>query len=102
MRNKNQFVFINYLIRKGFIKVIDEDNELYVGSHGDIGSTAATELVLNSDLLIVIGSSFSDMTHLPVKKAVQIDIDPLMIGRQYPVEVGLYGNSAEIIPGWFL
>ncbi len=78
--------------------VIDEDNELYVGSHGDIGSTAATELVLKSDLLIVIGSSFSDMTHLPEKKTVQIDIDPLMIGRQYPVEVGLYGNSAELIP----
>ncbi len=78
--------------------VIDEDNELYVGSHGDIGSTAATELVLNSDLLIVIGSSFSDMTHLPERKTVQIDIDPLMIGRQYPVEVGLYGNSAELIP----
>ncbi len=78
--------------------VIDEDNQYYVGSHGDIGSTAATELVLNSDLLIVIGSSFSDMTHLPEKKTVQIDIDPLKIGRQYPVEVGLYGNSAEIIP----
>ena len=78
--------------------VIDEDNELYVGSHGDIGSTAATELVLNSDLLIVIGSSFSDMTHLPEKKTVQIDIDPMMIGRQYPVEVGLYGNSAELVP----
>lgn len=78
--------------------VINEDNELYVGSHGDIGSTAATELVLKSDLLIVIGSSFSDMTHLPQKKTVQIDIDPLMIARQYPVEVGLYGNSAELIP----
>ncbi len=78
--------------------VIDEDNEFYVGSHGDIGSTAATELVLNSDLLIVIGSSFSDMTHLPEKKTVQIDIDPMMIGRQYPVEVGLYGNSAELVP----
>jgi pyruvate oxidase/acetolactate synthase-1/2/3 large subunit len=78
--------------------VIDEDNEFYVGSHGDIGSTAATELVLNCDLLVVIGSSFSDMTHLPEKKTVQIDIDPLMIGRQYPVEVGLYGNSAELIP----
>ena len=78
--------------------VVDEDNEYYVGSHGDIGSTAATDLVLNSDLLIVIGSSFSDMTHLPEKRAIQIDIDPLMIGRQYPVEVGLYGNSAEILP----
>lgn len=78
--------------------VIDEDHEYYVGCHGDIGSTAATELVLQSDLLIVIGSSFSDMTHLPEKKVVQIDIDPMMIGRQYPVEVGLYGNSAEILP----
>jgi pyruvate oxidase len=78
--------------------VIDEDNQYYVGSHGDIGSTAATELVLNSDLLIVIGSSFSDMTHLPEKKTIQIDIDPLKIGKQFPVEVGLYGNSAEIIP----
>ena len=78
--------------------VIDEDNEFYVGSHGDIGSTAATELVLNCDLLIVIGSSFSDMTHLPEKKTIQIDIDPMMIGRQYPVEVGLYGNSAELVP----
>ncbi len=78
--------------------VVDEDNEFYVGSHGDIGSTASTELVLKSDLLIVIGSSFSDMTHLPEKKAIQIDINPLMIGRQYPVEVGLYGNSAEILP----
>ncbi|MEN6592829.1 MAG: thiamine pyrophosphate-dependent enzyme [Methanobacterium sp.] len=78
--------------------VVDEDNEYYVGSHGDIGSTAATDLVLNSDLLIVIGSSFSDMTHLPEKKAIQIDIDPLVIGKQYPVEVGLFGNSAEILP----
>lgn len=78
--------------------VIDEDHELYVGSHGNIGSTAATELVLKSDLLIVIGSSFSDMTHLPEKETIQIDIDPMMIARQYPVEVGLYGNSAELIP----
>ena len=78
--------------------VIDGGNELYVGCHGDIGSTASTKLVLNSDLLIVIGSSFSDMTHLPEKRVVQIDIDPMMIGRKYPVEVGLYGNSAEIVP----
>jgi pyruvate oxidase/acetolactate synthase-1/2/3 large subunit len=78
--------------------VVDEDNELYVGSHGDIGSTASTELVLNSDLLIVVGSSFSEMTHLPEKKAIQIDINPMVIGKQYPVEVGLYGNSAEILP----
>jgi len=78
--------------------VIDEDNELYVGSHGTIGSTAAAELVKKSDLLIVIGSSFSDNTQIPEKKTIQIDIDPMMIARKYPVEVGLWGNSADVVP----
>jgi pyruvate oxidase len=78
--------------------VIDEANNLYVGSHGTIGSTAAARLVRESDLLIVIGSSFSDMTQIPIKKMIQIDIDPMMIAKNYPVEVGLWGNSAELIP----
>jgi thiamine pyrophosphate-dependent acetolactate synthase large subunit-like protein/rubredoxin len=78
--------------------VIDEDNELYVGSHGTIGSTAASRLVRESDLLIVIGSSFSDMTQIPQKRIIQIDMDPMMIAKNYPVEVGLWGNSAELIP----
>ncbi len=78
--------------------VINEDHPLYMGSHGSIGSTAATELVQKSDLLIVIGSSFSDLTQIPEKSMIQIDIDPLMIAKKYPVEVGLVGNSAQIIP----
>jgi len=78
--------------------VVDESNDLYVGSHGGIGSTSATRLVRNADLLIVIGSSFSDMTQIPQKKTIQIDMDPMMIAKQYPVEVGLLGNSAEILP----
>jgi len=77
--------------------VIDEDNELYVGSHGTIGSTAAAELVEKSDLLIVIGSSFSDNTQIPNKRTVQIDINPMMIARKYPVAVGLWGNSADVL-----
>ena len=78
--------------------VVDEYEDLYVGSHGGIGSTASTKLVDDADLLIVIGSSFSDMTQIPEKKTVQIDIDPLMIARRFPVEVGLIGNCSEILP----
>jgi len=78
--------------------VIDEDDDLYIGSHGTIGSTAATELVRRSDLLIVVGSSFSDMTQIPPMKMIQIDIDPMMIAKNYPVEVSLWGNSSEILP----
>ncbi len=78
--------------------VIDEDNDFAVGIHGNLGSTAAAELVRNADLLIVIGSSFSDFTQLPKKPMVQIDINMTMIGKKYPTEVGLLGNSAVLLP----
>jgi pyruvate oxidase/acetolactate synthase-1/2/3 large subunit len=78
--------------------VINESHELYVGSHGAIGSTSASSLVQKSDLLIVIGSSFSDMTQIPEKRMIQIDINPMMIAKNYPVEVGLWGNCSELIP----
>jgi pyruvate oxidase len=78
--------------------IIDEDNALSVGGHGTIASTAAAELVRKADLLIVVGSSFSDLTQIPGKRAVQIDINPMMIAKTYPVEVGLLGNSAVLIP----
>ena len=78
--------------------VIDEDHELYAGSHGTIGSTSASKLVQTSDLLIVIGASFSDMTQIPEKSTVQIDMDPMIIAKNYSVEVGLWGNCSEIVP----
>ncbi len=78
--------------------VVDDSEPLYVGCHGGLGSTAAGELMDKTDLLIAIGSSFSDLSQIPKKRTVQIDINPLMIARRYPVEVGLLGNSAVLVP----
>jgi thiamine pyrophosphate-dependent acetolactate synthase large subunit-like protein len=78
--------------------IVDDDEALYVGCHGGLGTTAAAELMNKADLLIVVGSSFSDLSQIPKKRMVQIDINPLMIARRYPVEVGLLGNSAVLIP----
>lgn len=78
--------------------VVDENEPLYVGCHGGIGSTTAGTLMNKTDLLIVIGSSFADLSQIPKKRMIQIDINPLMIARRYPVEVGLLGNSAVLIP----
>ncbi len=78
--------------------VVDEYDLMHVGCHGDIGSTAAAELMTKADLLIAVGSSFSDLTHVPKKRTLQIDINPLMIARRYPVEAALLGNSAVLIP----
>ena len=78
--------------------VVDETHALSVGCHGSLGSTASAELVSKADLLVVIGSSFSDLTQLPQKKTVQIDINMKNIAKKFPVEVGLLGNSALLIP----
>lgn len=78
--------------------LIDETNPYCAGCHGNLGSTTAAELVHKSDLLIVIGSSFSDFTQLPQRRIVQIDINMKNIAKKYPVEADLLGNSAILIP----
>ena len=48
------------------------------------------------DTLLVIGSSFpytQFMPELDQARAVQIDIDPFMIGLRYPFEVNLVGDA---------
>ncbi|MCW4019313.1 MAG: thiamine pyrophosphate-binding protein [Candidatus Bathyarchaeota archaeon] len=78
--------------------VVNEQDAFCAGCHGGLGSTAAGELVHKSDLLIVVDSSFSDLTLLPQKRTVQIDINMKNIAKKYPVEVGLLGNSAILLP----
>ena len=78
--------------------LVDDDEPLYVGCQGGIGSTAAAALMEQTDLMIAMGVSFSDMSQIPRKRTIQIDINPLMIARRFPVEGGLLGNSAVLIP----
>ena len=78
--------------------VVDNNEPIYVGCHGGVGSTAAGKLMEKADLLIAIGASFSDLSQIPKKRMVQIDINPLMIARRFSAEVSLLGNSAVLIP----
>jgi pyruvate oxidase/acetolactate synthase-1/2/3 large subunit len=78
--------------------LVNDNEPLYVGCHGGLGTASAAELVAKTDLLIVIGASFADLSLIPQKRMVQIDINPLMLARRYPAEVGLLGNSAVLIP----
>ncbi len=78
--------------------IVDEMDSRYMGCHGGVGSTAAAQIMEKTDLLIAVGLSFSDLSQIPQKRMVQIDINPLMIARRYPAEVALLGNSAVLIP----
>jgi thiamine pyrophosphate-dependent acetolactate synthase large subunit-like protein len=79
--------------------VIPEDHELALGVMGDIGTDPAKRVVYGADLLLVVGCSYSDKTAIPSRiKQVQIDLNPMMIGRKFPVHVGLVGDAAMILP----
>lgn len=78
--------------------VIDDDYDLYVGSHGNIGTLTSGTLTNSSDLLIIIGCSCSNNTNIPSRPAIQIDVDPMVIGKKHPIDLSIIGNSGEIVP----
>ncbi len=71
---------------------ISDNHPLGCGVLGRSGTPVASWLMNESDAVIVFGSSFSNHTGIaPYKPIVQIDHDPMAIGRHHPVEIGLQG-----------
>ncbi|MGH3696076.1 MAG: thiamine pyrophosphate-binding protein [Pseudonocardiaceae bacterium] len=77
---------------KGFVP---DTHPLGAGVLGRSGTPVASWLMNESDLLIVIGASFSNHTGIaPYKPIVQIDDDHAAIGRFDAVTVDVLGDSA--------
>lgn len=80
--------------------VLPDDLPYVTGSIGLLGSRPSYELMQGCDTLLVIGSSFPYTQFLPEldqARAVQIDIDPHLVGMRYPFEVNLVGDAAETL-----
>ncbi len=70
------------------------------GAIGLLGTRPSYELMRGCDTLLVIGSSFPYSQFLPEldqARAVQIDIDPHMVGLRYPFEVNLVGDAGATL-----
>ncbi len=79
--------------------VISEYHPLSLGVLGSVGTRLAREIVNNADLLVVLGSSYSKETGIPMNiKTIQVDYDPMNIGKRFPVELGLYGSVEDTLP----
>ncbi|WNM33167.1 thiamine pyrophosphate-requiring protein [Streptomyces sp. Li-HN-5-11] len=79
---------------------LDDDLPYVTGSIGLLGTRPSYELMTSCDTLLVIGSSFPYTQFLPEfgqARAVQIDIDPHMVGMRYPFEVNLVGDARETL-----
>ncbi|GIM48142.1 pyruvate oxidase [Collibacillus ludicampi] len=74
--------------------VIPDEHPYCIGGLGLIGTKPAYEAMRNADTLIMVGTSYPFTAFLPERaKTIQIDTDPVQIGKRYPVDVGLAGDA---------
>jgi thiamine pyrophosphate-dependent acetolactate synthase large subunit-like protein/nitrite reductase/ring-hydroxylating ferredoxin subunit len=81
--------------------LISDDHPLAGGVLGRSGTPIASWLMNESDCLLVLGASFSNHTGItPKKPTIQVDYDPMMLGKFHAVEVPMWGEigvTAEIL-----
>jgi pyruvate oxidase len=74
--------------------IVPDDHPLCLGGLGLLGTKPATLAMEEADTLIMVGTSFPFTGFLPENaKTIHIDKDPSQIGKRYPVDVGLAGDS---------
>ncbi len=72
--------------------VFPETHRLSLGVLGSIGNPHAPRALAEADLLLVLGSGFRQRNLLTDVPIVQVDHDPVRLGRNFPVELGLVGD----------
>src|SRR5438874_1655632 len=80
--------------------VLPDDLPFVTGSIGLLGTKPSYDLMMGCDTFLMVGSSLPYSQFLPEygqARAVQIDIDPRMIGIRYPMEVNLVGDARETL-----
>jgi pyruvate oxidase len=74
--------------------VIPDEHPYCLGGIGMIGTKPAYRAMQDADTLIMVGTSFPFTGYLPDQaQTIQIDIDPTQIGKRYPVDIGLAGDT---------
>lgn len=77
---------------------ISDSHRLGCGVLGRSGTPIASYFMNESDLLLVIGASFSNHTGItPKKRIIQIDFDPLALSKFHKVDVAVYGEISRTV-----
>jgi thiamine pyrophosphate-dependent acetolactate synthase large subunit-like protein/nitrite reductase/ring-hydroxylating ferredoxin subunit len=81
--------------------IIADDHPLAAGVLGRSGTPVASWLMNESDVLVVLGASFSNHTGIyPRKPIIQVDFDPLQLGKFHSVTVPVWGQLS-VVAGLF-
>jgi pyruvate oxidase len=73
--------------------LIPDDHPLAAGVLGRSGTPIASWFMNEADVLLVLGASFSNHTGIYAgKPIIQVDFDPLQLGKFHPVQVPVWGE----------
>ncbi|NET33199.1 MAG: Rieske 2Fe-2S domain-containing protein [Cyanothece sp. SIO1E1] len=77
---------------------ISDHHPLGCGVLGRSGTPIASWFMNESDVLLVLGASFSNHTGIyPGKPIIQVDFDPLALGKFHPVTVPVWGEIGIVV-----
>jgi len=82
---------------------IPEDHPLAGGLVGHFGHSAANGLLREADVVLGLGSRFLNVSTInwsmiaPDTKIIQVETDPLEIGKQYAVALGIHADSGAFL-----
>lgn len=87
--------------------VIPDDHPLHLGVSGWVGTVPANSALRNADVILAVGTRFSEtgtagwvdgeVFSIPPTRLVHVDIDPVEIGRNYPVAQGIVGDARSVL-----
>ncbi len=79
------------------------DHPLYMGSLGPWGTRPSKRVVADADAVMAVGCRLGEFTTdrytllSPDTKIIQVDIDPLEIGRVFPAEVAIVADARSAL-----
>lgn len=77
---------------------IEPDNPFNVGMTGILGNKAGADAIDAADIMLCLGTDFAWTQFYPEgKHVIQIDCDPMHLGRRAPVRMGLVGDVGDTI-----
>ncbi|PKP51492.1 MAG: pyruvate oxidase [Bacteroidetes bacterium HGW-Bacteroidetes-1] len=78
--------------------LIPDKHRLAAGVLGRSGTPVASWFMNECDLLIVLGASFSNHTGItPKKPTIQVDFDPLVLGKFHKIDVPVWGELSTTV-----
>ncbi len=90
----------------GHADILPMDFQLHAGGVGPRGNPVASTLTRDADLILALGTrlgfntTFYKHTDIsPTAKIIQVDIDPLALGRYFPAALAVTADAGAVIDG---